>query len=63
MNAPVRIQVPISQSTSELASTSTARLKRGRPIGSKDKNPRKRKELIERVGTSSIISTLEENLE
>ena len=38
-------------------------MKRGRPIGSKDKNPRKRKELIERVGTSGIINTPEENLE
>ena len=40
-NAPIRIDVPIGQSTD--ANASKARLKRGRPIGSKDKNPRKRK--------------------
>ena len=45
-----------------MRSTSTACLKRGRPIGSKDKIPRKRKELIEYVGTSDIIITPEENL-
>jgi len=40
-NAPVRIEVPEGQVAQ--ASESTARQKRGRPIGSKDKNPRKRK--------------------
>ena len=38
INAPIRIDVQEGQSTE-----SKTRLKRGRPIGSKDKNPRKRK--------------------
>ena len=42
---------------------STARLKRGRPVCSNDKNPRKRKDVKERVGTYDIINAHEENLE
>ena len=38
INAPIRIDIQEGQSTE-----SKTRLKRGRPIGSKDKNPRKRK--------------------
>ncbi|XP_056698558.1 uncharacterized protein [Spinacia oleracea] len=41
VNAPIKIDVPAGQY--QTASESTTRLKRGRPIGSKDKNPRKRK--------------------
>ncbi|XP_057250106.1 uncharacterized protein LOC130591188 [Beta vulgaris subsp. vulgaris] len=41
VNAPIKIDVP--EGKHQTASESTARLKRGRPIGSKDKNPRKRK--------------------
>ncbi|XP_056694866.1 uncharacterized protein [Spinacia oleracea] len=41
VNAPVKIEVPEGQN--EVANESKARQKRGRPIGSKDKNPRKRK--------------------
>ncbi|XP_019264929.1 PREDICTED: uncharacterized protein LOC109242531 [Nicotiana attenuata] len=40
-NAPIRIDVPVGQSIN--LNESNLRLKRGRPIGSKDKNPRKRK--------------------
>ena len=40
-NAPVRINVPEGQP--HVGNESNARLKRGRPIGSKDKNPRKKK--------------------
>jgi hypothetical protein len=40
-NAPCRIQVPEGQL--KIANESKPTLKRGRPIGSKDKNPRKRK--------------------
>ncbi|KAH1031402.1 hypothetical protein J1N35_043576 [Gossypium stocksii] len=40
-NAPIRIDVPIRQTVS--AKESNPRLKRERPVGSKDKNPRKRK--------------------
>ena len=39
INAPAHIDVPIGQSINEI----TTHLKRGRPISSKDKNPRKRK--------------------
>jgi len=40
-NAPIRIDVPIGQSN--ISNKSQTRLKRGRPVGSKDKNPRVRK--------------------
>ncbi|KAK4708501.1 hypothetical protein R3W88_029426 [Solanum pinnatisectum] len=40
-NAPVRVDILIEQTIN--ANESRPRLKRGRPIGSKDKNPRKRK--------------------
>ncbi|CAJ2636501.1 unnamed protein product [Trifolium pratense] len=41
INVPARIDI---SKTNDVASTSKARLKRGRPMGSKDKHPRKRKE-------------------
>ncbi|XP_019242643.1 PREDICTED: uncharacterized protein LOC109222782, partial [Nicotiana attenuata] len=40
-NAPIRVDVPVGQSVK--AYESKPHLKRGRPIGSKDKNPQKRK--------------------
>ena len=43
MNVPVRIDVPVGPSTSVIANESKARLKRIRPLGSKDQSPRKRK--------------------
>ena len=42
-NVPIRIDVPKGPSTSVIANESKARLKHGRPLGSKDRNPRKRK--------------------
>ena len=42
VNVPIRINVPKGPCTSVIASESQIRLKRGRPLGSKDKNPRKR---------------------
>ena len=42
-NAPVHIEIPIGDSGNAIASTSKPRLKRGRPIISKDSFPRKRK--------------------
>ena len=42
VNVPIRIDVPKEPSTSVIASESQIRLKRGRPLGSKDKNLRKR---------------------
>lgn len=41
VNAPIKLDVPKGDNL--VANESNARLKRGRPIGSKDKNPRKRK--------------------
>ena len=43
VNAPVRIEIPEEQ---KVTNESAIRLKRGRPIGSKDKIPRKRKGAI-----------------
>ena len=45
-NTLARIIVPEGQSRDGKANESKARLKRGRPIGSKDKAPRKRKEHV-----------------
>ncbi|KAM2958370.1 hypothetical protein FF2_025240 [Malus domestica] len=42
-NAPVRIEVPIGQNKVAANDSSSARLKRGKPPGSKDSAPRKRK--------------------
>ena len=39
---PVQIDIPVGPSTSVIAKESKARLKRGRPLGSKDQNPRKK---------------------
>lgn len=59
-NAPIKVDVPVGQ-TNEIIT----RMKRGRPIGSKDKNPRKRKGAKNENGQveDMIISdkTLEEN--
>ncbi|KAF3653611.1 putative auxin-induced in root cultures protein 12-like [Capsicum annuum] len=41
-NVPIRIEVPKEPSSNKIASESQTRLKRGRPLDSKDKNPRKR---------------------
>ena len=43
-NVPIRIDVPKGPSTSVIANESKAHLKRGRPLGSKDQNPRKKKD-------------------
>ncbi|GJR80356.1 hypothetical protein Tco_0151141 [Tanacetum coccineum] len=42
-NAPARVEIPSKKAGDNVAQESQKRLKRGRPIGSKDKNPRKRK--------------------
>lgn len=57
VNVPARIEI---SKLNDVASTSKARLKRGRPIGSKDKNPRKRKG-TEKV--NMIESDLEKTLD
>ncbi|GJX90590.1 hypothetical protein Tco_0343916, partial [Tanacetum coccineum] len=43
VNAPARVKIPDIKSDDKVTQESKARLKCGRPIGSKDKNPRKRK--------------------
>ena len=55
VNAPIRIDVPNGQIASIQANESKARQKRGRPIGSKDKNPRKKKGQSMQVDTSEFI--------
>ena len=69
-NVPIRIDVPVGQ----VATEANSRQKRGRPVGSKDKNPRKRKEVnnipVEKdkdivkthavVQNSDIVLTLED---
>ena len=42
-NVPIRIDVPKEPSTTVIDNESKTLLKRGRPLGSKDQNPRKRK--------------------
>ena len=41
VNVPCKIKLPEEENKIMLANESKARQKRGRPIGSKDKNPRK----------------------
>ncbi|GJX64490.1 putative RNA-directed DNA polymerase [Tanacetum coccineum] len=43
VNAPARVEIPNIKSDDKVTQESKARLKRGRPVGFKDKNPRKRK--------------------
>ncbi|XP_028784088.1 uncharacterized protein LOC114740120 [Neltuma alba] len=54
VNAPIKIDVPDGQ---PIVNDSKACMKRGRPIGSKDKNPPKKK------GAKSIDGLVENNLE
>lgn len=42
-NAPARIEISKGKFDGNISNESKARLKRRRPIGSKDKNPRKKK--------------------
>ncbi|GJR98057.1 hypothetical protein Tco_0270231 [Tanacetum coccineum] len=43
VNAPTRVEIPNKQADDNIAQESQKRLKHGRPIGSKDEHPRKRK--------------------
>ena len=58
-NAPIKMDVTIEQS--HIANESQPRLKRGRPVGSKDKNPQTRKEAKRRDGPSEDVETLNES--
>ena len=44
VNAPALIEVPVGQTNDKVTEESNARLKRGRPLSSIDKNPEKEKE-------------------
>nr|GFA34842.1 putative copia-like polyprotein [Tanacetum cinerariifolium] len=43
VNAPAQVEIPDVKSDDKVTQESKAHLKHGRPVGSKDKNPRKRK--------------------
>ena len=58
-NTPARVEMPHERGVEDNTRESKIRLKRGRPIGSKDKNPRKRKE-SEKQNLSNIEEKLEE---
>lgn len=58
-NTPIKIDVPVGQS--KVANESEAKMKRGRPIGSKDKNPRKRKRNKKEDGRIEDIEVPEES--
>ncbi|KAL9674157.1 hypothetical protein QQ045_030427 [Rhodiola kirilowii] len=55
INAPCKINLTDEDIGSKLASESKTRQKRGRPIGSKDKNPRKRKVQDNQINASTTI--------
>ncbi|RTK56694.1 hypothetical protein DRJ73_15005, partial [Enterococcus faecalis] len=52
-NAPIRIDVPVGQ----IATEANSRQKRGRPVGSKDRNSRKRKEVNTIPVEKDIVKT------
>ncbi|KAL0405783.1 UNVERIFIED_CONTAM: hypothetical protein Slati_3892200 [Sesamum latifolium] len=56
-NIPVRLEVPEVILTQSKTSESQIRRKRGRPIGSKDVNPRKRKEHIVSINHDANVTT------
>ncbi|GJT46041.1 hypothetical protein Tco_0954756 [Tanacetum coccineum] len=49
-NAQARVEIPNKQASDNIGQESQKHLKRGRPIGSKDKNPRKRNETEKNSG-------------
>ncbi|KAL0299333.1 UNVERIFIED_CONTAM: hypothetical protein Sradi_6593100 [Sesamum radiatum] len=56
-NVPARLEIPEVTLTQTKASESQIRRKRGRPLGSKDANPRKRKEHIVSINHDANVST------
>ncbi|GJZ07345.1 disease resistance CC-NBS-LRR class family protein [Tanacetum coccineum] len=54
-NAPTRIEIPNKQAGDNITHESQKRLKRGKPIGSKDKNPRKRKGIEKHYGQDENV--------
>ncbi|KAF7137709.1 hypothetical protein RHSIM_Rhsim07G0041900 [Rhododendron simsii] len=59
-NIPARIEVPVGQTTCTTADESKTRQKRGRPVGAKDKFPRKRKIQDKETDAPEVAGTLEE---
>ncbi|KAK4400822.1 Retrovirus-related Pol polyprotein from transposon RE2 [Sesamum angolense] len=56
-NIPARLEVPEATLTQTKAFESQIRRKRGRPLGSKDANPRKRKEHIVSINHDANVTT------
>ncbi|KAL0389121.1 UNVERIFIED_CONTAM: hypothetical protein Scaly_0269200 [Sesamum calycinum] len=56
-NVPARLEVPEVTLTQTKASKSQIRRKRGRPLGSKDANPRKRKDHIVSINHDANVTT------
>ncbi|KAG7584130.1 Reverse transcriptase RNA-dependent DNA polymerase [Arabidopsis suecica] len=59
-NVPARIEIPQESGRADDTRESKTRLKRGRPVGAKDKNPRKRKEVEKHDIPKIAESILEE---
>ena len=55
VNARSRIEVPVGQTNDKVTKESNARLKCGRPLGSKDKTPRKRKRTEIAIGEEKSV--------
>ncbi|KAK4389782.1 hypothetical protein Sango_2315200 [Sesamum angolense] len=55
-NVPARLEVPEVTLTQTKASESQIRRKRGRPLGSKDANPRKRKEHVVSINHDTNVT-------
>ena len=62
-NAPARIEIPEIKSENKDTHESKTRQKRGRPSGSKDKNPRKRKGVDNYIDSEENIPEKIENKE
>ena len=62
-NAPARIEIPEIKPEGKDTHESKTRQKRGRPIGSKDKNPRKRKRVDNHIDSEENIPEKIENKE
>ena len=62
-NAPARIEIPEIKSENKNTHESKTRQKRGRPIGSKDKNPRKIKGVDNHINNEENIPEKIENLQ
>ena len=62
VNVPCKTQLPDEEKKIVLANESKTRQKRGRPIGSKDKTPRKTRKFDKGAGTSNDIISKEVEL-